>query len=131
MSSLYKVMCGCECFIYSKSIHLLLLSWCNRYLKNRKDQNQNAQSRRSWENENHIYETYKNMVMPHGRHIYAKASDMENSKCVRIQIQIMHYHNGNLSCNVVPNDQSLIFLTKKRMINILTLVLQFVFTFII
>ena len=25
-----------------------------------------------------IYETYKNTVMPHGRHIYAKAYDMEN-----------------------------------------------------
>ena len=24
----------------------------------------------------HIYETYKNMVMPYGRHIYAKVSDM-------------------------------------------------------
>ena len=23
-----------------------------------------------------IYETYKNTVMPHGRHIYAKASDI-------------------------------------------------------
>ena len=44
-----------------------------------KDQSQNAQSRRSGEKENHIYTTYKNTVMPHGRHIYAKASDMENS----------------------------------------------------
>ena len=26
---------------------------------------------------NHINETYKNTVMPHGRHIYAKSSDME------------------------------------------------------
>ena len=24
----------------------------------------------------HIYETYENTVMPHGRHIYANASDM-------------------------------------------------------
>ena len=28
----------------------------------------------------HIYETYKNTVMPHGRHIYAKAYDMAKSK---------------------------------------------------
>ena len=27
----------------------------------------------------HIYETYNNTVMPHGRHIYAKAYDMEKS----------------------------------------------------
>ena len=27
-----------------------------------------------------IYETYKNTVMPHGRHIYAKASDMAKAE---------------------------------------------------
>ena len=32
-----------------------------------------------WKKQIHIYETYKNRVMPHGRHIYAKAYDMENS----------------------------------------------------
>ena len=26
-----------------------------------------------------MYETYKDTVMPHGRHIYAKASDMANA----------------------------------------------------
>ena len=26
-----------------------------------------------------IHETYKNTVMPHGRHIYAKAYDMANA----------------------------------------------------
>ena len=30
-----------------------------------------------WGKENRIYITYKNTVMPHGRHIYIKASDME------------------------------------------------------
>ena len=30
----------------------------------------------SGEKSHHIYETYKNEVMPHGRHIYAKGSDM-------------------------------------------------------
>ena len=44
-----------------------------------KDQSQNAQRRRSGEKEHHIYTTYKNTVMPHGSHIYAKASDMENA----------------------------------------------------
>ena len=33
-SAQYKVMCGCECCIYAKSIHSSLLSWCGRYLKN-------------------------------------------------------------------------------------------------
>ena len=47
--------------------------------KKTKDLSQNDQSRRSGGKENCIYETYKNTVMPHGRHIYAKAYDMENS----------------------------------------------------
>ena len=79
MSARYKIMCGCECFISAKSIHSSLLSWRDRYLKEIKDQSQNAQSRRYGEKAHHIYTTYKNTVMPHGNHIYAKASDMENA----------------------------------------------------
>ena len=37
---------------------------------------QNAQSRRSGEKSYHMFKTYKNTMMPHGRHIYAKASDI-------------------------------------------------------
>ena len=73
MSARYKVMCGCECCISAKSIHSSLLSWCDSYLKKLKDKIQNAQSRRSDKKPHHIYETYKTFLMPHGRHIYAKA----------------------------------------------------------
>ena len=52
-------------------------------------------------------------------------------QCVHIYSQIIHYHPGNVSCDVVPDVHMLIFLTKKQMINILTLVLQLLFTFII
>ena len=76
MSARYKVMCGCEYFIFSKIIHSSFLSWRDRYLEKIKDKIQNDQSRRSGEKSHHIYETYKNTVMPHVRHIYAKASDM-------------------------------------------------------
>ena len=76
MSERYKVMCGCECCISAKSIHSSLLSCSDRYLKILKDQIQNAQSRRSSGKAHHVYETYKNKVIPHGRHIYAKAYDM-------------------------------------------------------
>ena len=48
-------------------------------MKKLKDQNQNAQSRRSGEKAHQIYTTYKNTVMPHGSHIYATASDMVNA----------------------------------------------------
>ena len=34
----------------------------------------------SGEKEHHIYETYKNTVMPNGQYIYAKASDMAKAK---------------------------------------------------
>ena len=76
ISSQYKVVWGCEYFISAKSIHSSFMSWLNRYLKKVKYQSQNFQSRRSGEKAHHIYETYKNSVIPHGRHIYAKASDM-------------------------------------------------------
>ena len=79
MSACYKIMCGCECCISAKSIHSSLLSWRDRYLKRLKDESQNAQSRRSGERAHQIYTTYKNTVMPHGNHIYAKASDMANA----------------------------------------------------
>ena len=69
----YKIMCGCECVISAKIVHSSLLSWCDGYLKNMKDQSQNAQNRRSGEKAHHIYTTYKNTVMPHEIHTHAKA----------------------------------------------------------
>ena len=78
MSARYKVMCGCECCIYDKRIHSSFLSWRDRYLKKLKDKIQNAQNRRSSEKAHHIYTTYKNTVMPHGRHIYSKSHDTAN-----------------------------------------------------
>ena len=65
-------MCGCECCISAKSIHSLFLPWSDKYLKKRKYQIQNAQNRRSGEKPHHIYETYKNTLMPHRRYIYEK-----------------------------------------------------------
>ena len=55
----------------------------------------------------------------------------QSKQCVHIHSMIMHYHTGNLYCDVFPNAQMLIFLTKKQMINIPTLDLQFDFTSII
>ena len=48
-------------------------------MKKLKDKIQNSQSKGSGEKSHHIYETYKNTVIPHGHHIYAKASDMVNA----------------------------------------------------
>ena len=86
MSAQFEVMCGCECCIYTKIVHSSLLSWSDRYLEKLKDQIQNAQSRRSGEKSDHIFETYKNTVMPHGHYIYAKNL---------IWKMLKHYRIGN------------------------------------
>ena len=52
-------------------------------------------------------------------------------QCVHTQSQTIIYHTRNVYCDVVPNFQVLIFLTRKQMISIPTPVLQFDFTFII
>ena len=49
-------------------------------IKKLKDQRNISQSIRSEEKSHHIYETYKNTFMPHGRRIYTKASDMAKAK---------------------------------------------------
>ena len=76
MSSRYKVICGCECCISIKKKHSPLLSWYDRCLKYINHLSQNAQSRRSGETDNFLFETNKNSVMPHGRHIHTTADDM-------------------------------------------------------
>ena len=51
--------------------------------------------------------------------------------CVHTHSHIMRCHTGNVYCDVVPNVQALIFLTRKQVISIPKPVLQFIFTFII
>ena len=61
MSTWYKVMCGCEFCIYTKSIYSSLISWRDRYLKNIKYISQNDQNLRFIEIYNRPFETYTNM----------------------------------------------------------------------
>ena len=77
MYAQYKFMCGCECYISAKSIHSSLISRWDHYLRNLKYLSQNAQNRGSREKSNRLFDTYKNYLMPHGRHIYATAADMD------------------------------------------------------
>ena len=58
-SAHYKVMCGCECCIESKSMHSSFLAWYDCHMKQLKDQGRNALNRRYVEIESHIFETYK------------------------------------------------------------------------
>ena len=51
--------------------------------KKLKDKSQNDQNRSSEGKSNRIYEIYINKAIPHGRHIYTKAYDIEKAKmCV-------------------------------------------------
>ena len=58
-------------------MHHSLLSCRYSYLNKLKCQSQNHHNRRPSELESHIYETYKNAVIPYGHHIYITASDMD------------------------------------------------------
>ena len=57
-------------------MHSSLISWRDRYLIKTKDLSKNTQNRRSGGKSNLIYETFKNIVIPHGLRIYVKANDM-------------------------------------------------------
>ena len=100
-------MCGCECCIFTKTMHLSLLSWRERYLKI-KDKICDVQNRRSGELANHIFETYEKTVMPHSKHMFKMHLSWLCQKCVHIHHQNMHYHIGNVCCVVVYNVHVLI-----------------------
>ena len=68
-------MCGWKCCISTKSIHSSLPSWRDRFFNSRISA-KNFKTEGLGGNKIRIYETYKNTVMPHGNHIYAKAYDM-------------------------------------------------------
>ena len=68
MTSRYKVMCDCECCLYSKIMHSLLLSRRDNCLK-LKDKSLNALNIRSIEMVNNLFETYKHYIMPHRKHM--------------------------------------------------------------
>ena len=70
MTYQYKVMCGCECYIYAKFMHFSLLAWHNCCLKHLKDRIHKVQNVSSGEKSSPIFEIYKNYVWPHGCHIY-------------------------------------------------------------
>ena len=69
-------MCDCKCSISAKVIHSSLLSWRDFYLKKLRISAKILKTEGLGKNKICIYETYKNTVMPHGRHIYAKSYAM-------------------------------------------------------
>ena len=58
-----------------------------------KDHSCNAQNRRSGENPNHLFETYKNSVIPHGKNVFQTAPGM-------VMIKLCVYPSSNYA---LPN----------------------------
>ena len=106
MTSRYTVICGCECYISSKSMHLYMLTWSNSCLKYLKDISHNAQNIRSGEISSRIFETYKNAVQPHGFHIYNTASCISMEKtcpCTSKHHGIPHWEFVLRCCDKCPS----------------------------
>ena len=132
MASRYKVMCGCECCISSKIIHSSLPSWHDHYLKKSQVSQPKCSKQKVWGKSKFAYMIIIKMQSCHIGVIFTpKHMTWQRQQCVHTQSQIMCYHTGNFYCDVVPNVQALIFLTRKQMIIIPTPVLQLVFAFII
>ena len=58
---------------------------------------------------NSLFETYKNSVIPYGKHMFQTESDIAIAKCVNLYHQTMRYHIGNVFCVVLRNFHRWIF----------------------
>ena len=129
MTSQYKVMSCCEFCIYAKIMHYSLLTWRNGRLKHLKYIIHNAQNRRSIEISSRIFETYKNVVQPHGCHIYNTSADMAMAKIFPVPLNIMVYHTGNVCYAVVISSQVLSYPVRRQIKIQQTCVKQYDFVF--
>ena len=114
MSPKYKIMCGCECCIYAKSIHSSLLSCRDRYLEN-----SNIESKILKEEvlvKKHIaYTKHIKILWCHMGVIFMpKHLIWKRLQCAHIHSLVSHFHTGNVYCGVVLTFHVSIFLTKKH-----------------
>ena len=61
-------------------MYLYLLSWGDNHVEHLKNISHNPNNRISGELSNHLFETYKIFVRPHGCHIYNSALEMDMAK---------------------------------------------------
>ena len=61
-------------YLQKNAFIIVIMEWA--FFEKLKDQSFNAQNISSGEMANHLFETYKNYVMPHGKHMFKTASDM-------------------------------------------------------
>ena len=114
MTACYKIMCGCECCIYAKSIHSSLLSWRDRYFKNPNIKTKMTKAEGLVKN--HI--TYMKHIKIQWCHMgvifLPKHQIWQMLQCAHTLSLIMHFHTRNMYCGAVPTVLVSIFLTKKK-----------------
>ena len=124
-------MCGCKCCISEKIIHSSLLSWQDCYFKNSRISSKILKIEGTGKKKITYTKHLKIQSCHMGVIFTPKNIKWKRQQCVHTHSHIMHYHTGNVYCDVVPNIQALIFLTRKQILSIPTLVLQLVFKLII
>ena len=114
MSARYKFMCGCECCIFAKSIHSLLLSWPDRYLKNLKIKYKMLKAE-GMVKKNITYMKHIEIQWCHMGVIFMpKHLIWKRLKCSHILSLLMHFHTENMYCGALLNVYVSILMTKKQ-----------------
>ena len=130
MSLRYKVMCGCKCYISSKSIHSSLLSWRDCYFKKTRISAKILKTEGLGEKKI-AYIKHIKIQSCHMRVTFTpKHKACQRQKCVHTHSQTIFYHTGNLYCGVVLNVHMAILITNKQIKNMNKQHPQLCFTFI-
>ena len=127
MTSLYKVMCGCECSISTKIMHSSLLSWRERFLKNLRIKvvMRKTEGLVKWK----IFYLIHIKIM--SRHMvsicFKQYLIWRGQQFVHIHHKIMRHHIRNVSCVVVCNVHGLIIQVQNQISTIQHLSPEYVF----
>ena len=105
MTSWYKVMCGCECWINDKSLYSSLLKWRDCHMEHLKYKIHNVQNSRSGELSSHFYDTYKMQWNRMADTFIVMMQICIWELCVPVSHIILGYHTGNVFYAVVRNAQ--------------------------
>ena len=98
----YKVMCGCECCIYSTCRQMYMLLWRYRYLKILSKQSHNVRNRRYGKTTSYINQNYNNAVMTNVSHLHKTATYMTMKKISLLHLTDMIFLTVNVCFNLFP-----------------------------
>ena len=115
----------------TKNVHSSLLSCCDWYFKNSRIKYKMIKKEGLGKNQITYMKHIKIQSYHMGFVFIPKYMIWKGKQCVHIHSQIIRYHTVNVYCDIVPNFQTLIFLTNKHMISITKPVLQYFLTFTI